>query len=241
MLDVRLRLPSLLRLGMIALAVVAAPLVLRSANAAVIVIGTNDGPANVFPIGTTIYAGEYQQAYTSTAFSGPVTITAIAFASNNTSAGNTITDTFTLGLSTTSASLAGLSTNYASNIGPDSTTVFSGTKTFTSIGDGSFDFLVTLTTPFNYDPSMGNLLLDVNIASNSGSQVSFEATSDPVTSRVYNSGGTGTPTHDINYGLVTAFTVGPLAAVPEPSTYALGATFAAGVFLLRRRRFTKSA
>ena len=244
MLGSRLRLPSFVQFGVLALSVLVAPLAAQPSFGAVIVVGTNDGVPNVFPYGSpsgqsNAYKGEYQQAYTSSAFSGPVTISAIGFATTG-SAGLSVTDTFTLGLSTTSASLSNLSTTYASNIGPDSKTVFSGTQTITSLSNGTFDFLVTLATPFIYDPSKGNLLLDVNIASSTGSSfVAFEATNDAVTSRVYNSAGTGTPTFQASYGLVTAFTVTPLASVPEPGTIALGATFVAGVLLVRRRSAKK--
>jgi hypothetical protein len=164
-------------------------------------------------------------------------ISAIGFATSSGYAGQSNTDTFTLGLSTTSATIASLSTNYASNIGPDAKTVFSGTQTITAASNGTFDFLVTLSTPFVYDPTKGNLLLDVNISNSTGpNQLAFETTNDAVTSRIYNSSGTGTPTHDLNYGLVTAFTVGPVA-VPEPSTMVMGLTsvVGAGLFALRRR------
>ena len=69
------------------------------------------------------------------------------------------TGTWTLSLSTTSKDWNNLSATFASNIGPDNQTVFSGNlaqswsfpKTMT----------ITLTTPFLYDPSKGNLLMDV--------------------------------------------------------------------------------
>lgn len=73
---------------------------------------------NVFPFGDN-YVGEYQQVLSSTAFASAVDIYGIRFASSSPVAGSSHTLTVTIGLSTTSASLASLSTNYAANKGAD--------------------------------------------------------------------------------------------------------------------------
>ena len=63
---------------------------------------------------------------------------------------------------------------FASNIGWDNTLVFSGTRaaqTANLTGPGNtkqFDLLFPFTTPFLYDPSAGNLLIDVRYSSSSG-------------------------------------------------------------------------
>jgi hypothetical protein len=57
-----------------------------------------------------------------------------------------------------------LSTTFANNIGPDFTTIFSGTISVDGSVDGVRCCLTILaTTPFTYDPANGPLLLDVQI------------------------------------------------------------------------------
>jgi hypothetical protein len=191
----------------------------RPATADTIVLGgTNFN--NAFPFGTTLYQGEYQQLYASSAFSGPVTITEIAFASKmGFGSGQTRNLNFSLGLSSSTASLAAPSTNYGANKGPDFTTVFSGSLSFTAQGTNTFDLVIPI-TPFTYTPANGNLLLDVVINS-SGNDVFFVFGESPDTSRVYNSAGSGAATADPGLGLETQFTVSSAQAVPEPSTIAL--------------------
>jgi len=69
--------------------------------------------------------------------------------------------------STTRRSVAGLSANFAANLGTNNTLVFDGTVTATTgnlPGPGNtrqFDVVFPLTTPFLYDPAAGNLLLDI--------------------------------------------------------------------------------
>jgi hypothetical protein len=211
--------------------------------AADVVIGTPGGPDNVFPFGTNTYVGEYQQLYTKTAFSGPVSIIGVGFASSalGGQAGLSRTLNVTLGLSTSSATLTTMSTNYAANKGADFTQVFNGVVNYTAAGNGTFDLNFT-TTPFTYNPGGGNLLLDVVMNSSSGSQIAFVSTIDPVTTRVYNSGGSGAATVDPNHGLVTIVRTSALA-VPEPGSFALASlvAFAAsfGAALRRARLRTR--
>ncbi len=125
-----------------------------------------------------------QQVYASSQFSAitsPIFITEISFrppaASGGTTGGSafgptTINDVL-INLSTTSAkptSGAGaLLSAFASNIGADETTVFNGDLTISSSNTvvnpdnnlRAFDISIALTTPFLYDPTLGNLLLDI--------------------------------------------------------------------------------
>ena len=84
-----------------------------------------------------------------------------------------------INLSTTSVPDDGLSLVFANNIGPDDTVVFSGplplSSDFTGGVPKDFDIVINLTTPFFYDPSMGNLLLDVRNFG-SGLTTFFDAT-----------------------------------------------------------------
>ncbi|MBA2680641.1 MAG: hypothetical protein H0U76_19875 [Ktedonobacteraceae bacterium] len=203
------------------------------------------GPGN----GTYDYVAgsEYQELYSGAAFAGggsPLTIQGIAFASGAHSTHTTATYNLTLRLSTTRAILSTtgadvgrLSTNFAANEGADATVVFSGPLTANIQAQGLFD-LVFPTTPFLYDPSEGNLLLDVVLnqttSSLDGDGFSFlmdtsNLMSTPTqTNRVFQLGGTGAPTFDVA-GLYTQFKVSP-AAVPEVSTIvSLGLLLALGM------------
>ena len=187
-----------------------------TARADFIVGGT--GNDNLFPFGTSsYYSGEYQQLYASSAFgTSPFTINSIGFESIKILNPGSETLTFSVGLSTTSASLSAPSTTYASNKGADFTTVFNGSITFTGQNNGTFD-LVVPTAPFTYDPSKGNLLLDVVMQSSSGPGIaSFTFGPDPQVTRIYNIGGISTfPTVGVGEGLLTLFQ--GASTVPEPS------------------------
>ena len=72
-------------------------------------------------------------------------------------------------LSTTSAEPGAMSSTFADNLGDDATIVYSGPITWSTPGqlnaDGvnGFDYLITFTTPFSYDPALGNLLVEYTI------------------------------------------------------------------------------
>lgn len=88
-------------------------------------------------------------------------------------AGNTITATnLTITLSTSQRVDSGmnqLSTTFADNVGGDAQVVYTGpltlTTTATSLPNGTFafDYIITLQQGFNYNPSLGNLLLDITV------------------------------------------------------------------------------
>jgi len=139
-------------------------------------------------------------------------------------------------LSTTSAGPDSLSTTFADNIGPDETVVFSGqwvlSSSDTGPGPRDFDIELALTTPFAYDPSVGNLLIDVFLYSAFDcTDIDAEATAGDSVSAVQNSD-IFSPTGQIaTNGLVTQFTI-----VPEPSgAVVLGAGIIC-LALLRRLR-----
>jgi hypothetical protein len=65
------------------------------------------------------------------------------------------------------------STTYASNVGPDATTVFNAPFSASSPGCAApgpcpFDIAISLTTPFSFDPSKGRLLVDIVTSATNG-------------------------------------------------------------------------
>ena len=136
-----------------------------------IFIGSNDS-ASRYPLGLEAgvdsgafpnfqTGGIYQQVYAGSSFSGPVTITQIAFASNNQfgSGPGTATYNFNIALGATAAVPNGLSTNLAANRGPVMSPVFSGPVVRTLTASNQFDLVVDI-APFTYNPAAGNLLLE---------------------------------------------------------------------------------
>jgi hypothetical protein len=102
----------------------------------------------------------YQQIYAAEAFAGPISINHVRFFREFTAdsgSDNVLGGHYTLSLSTTPKSIDSLSFPLNDNVGPDSTLFFSGV-----LGDpiitGHFDIFGAA---FEYDPSVGNLLLDV--------------------------------------------------------------------------------
>jgi hypothetical protein len=111
-----------------------------------------------------------QQVYAASSFgngSGPEYIRAIAFRSAE-QFGESIPDV-TVALSTTNRGPDQLSPTFADNTGPDASVVYQGTlpifSTDPTTADAShpraFDVVINLQKPFLYDPSKGNLLLDI--------------------------------------------------------------------------------
>jgi hypothetical protein len=128
-----------------------------------ITIGTTN-EKEPYPFGTfndVPYLGEYQQVYASGAFTGPVLISQIAFAYFN-SRSLTVNYTLSIGLGTTATQTPD---SPGTSFGGGITSVFSGSlsPTFTATTH-DFDFLINFTMPFFYDPSQGNLLLDVMVS-----------------------------------------------------------------------------
>jgi hypothetical protein len=186
-----------------------------------------------------------QQVYDASAFqaaaSGPVTITAIRFRADQstTSTGPNQYDQIDVHLSTTSAPVDGLDPTLDPNVGSDDTQVFSGTFIWDPCGPGTatcglpfpFDLEIPFSTPFVYDPSQGNLLLDVT--NGLPNQLGFfldmtDVEGDTVSRVTVSSSATVANTT----GLVTQF----VYTAPEPASAAVAATALLALLGLRRAR-----
>ena len=213
------------------------------AQAEIIGLPADTGTGNCFPFGCA-YMGEYQQVYASSAFSGAIAITSLEFYNTISDNGATAMNsgTWNISLSTSPANWNSLSSTFASNIGTGNTLVFSGNLSQAwAFGD---TLVVNLTTPFTYDPSKGNLLMDVSVSgtTNAGGTIYFDTNGyngggfngDTILGRVYNDG-----VVNYGYGLVTGFNETGIS-VPEPLTLSLFGAGLAGAAAMRRRKKTSA-
>jgi len=250
--ELNVKLRKWLVIGMVAVFLAAFPAMSQAQNVVVPNVSQNtEGnynngfPFNVGDFGFTTQ--RYQQVYASSQFSSitsPTFITAITFRPDGDS-GNSFSQTITniqINLSTTSAGVGSLSFTFADNVGGNDAVVHSGalsiSSSFTGGNPRDFDIVINLQTPFLYDPSAGNLLMDVrNFSGEITTQ--FDASDDTGTmSRLFTaSSGVNSLVGDIDdeSGLVTQFT---FAAVPVPTTWALMglAISGAGGLLWKQRR-----
>lgn len=175
---------------------------------------TNDGDTN----GTTPSGPvqvRYIQIHDASQFgvlSGPSLLTQFAFRPDripNQSGPRTVT--LRLYASTTSRSVAGMSTTFADNLGTNNTLVFNGTLTWTtanlpSLGNTrQFDNVFPLTTPFLYDPAAGNLLLDFQQSADGSAFTSDKVSGNPATRQLVGGGSTTATTGVFNTSQVIQF------------------------------------
>jgi hypothetical protein len=220
----------------------AAALVSSAAAADVTFGNPSSAEANVFPFGGFYQDGvggtEYQQVYLGSMFGGPFSVGSISFYNMSGAPITNADGTYVLSLSTTTAPVNGLDTNQANNIGANNTTIFNGALPATVPSGGLLTF--TLSTPFNFNPAGGNLLLDVKMSGvTNDSSAGYAAQNGDfggISSRMVNGNGTGTS----GWGLVTTFTVGT-AAVPEPTSLCLGAIGAIFVVAAARKHRRRNA
>ena len=138
-----------------------------------------------------------------------------------------------------------ISSTFANNVGADDTIVRSGALTLSSAdtpvagGTRAFDIVINLTTPFLYDPSLGNLLLDLrNFSGGATTQLDASTTPTDSVARSFNDPASSPTGATDSIGLVTQFTfqdAGPVVT-PLPGALAGGIVLMGLVGAKRRRR-----
>ena len=184
-------------------------------------IGAPATTGNAFPF-TAEPGTRYQQVYDASNFPSAFDITSISFFCEN--CGRVSQGSFRLFLSTTSKPVDGLSPTLDLNVGPDN----SFFAQFISNGEIPSGVLTFVGVPFHYDPTVGNLLLDILVhlrfeGISSGlfaSRSAGDGGAPPGFSRAHDFAG-GNPAFFAGYGLVTEFNRPEATTVPEPATIAL--------------------
>jgi hypothetical protein len=136
-----------------------------------------------------------------------------------------------IGIAYAATTVATASPSFTDNIGDDFTIVFDGVMSWSNEPSSptmNFDFLLDIENTFAYDPTRGDLLLQI-LKRDSNEFTGFDASTSVqqhVTQRIWN-GGTNSATGYVGrgpgfdtapFGLVTQF---EFAQAPEPSTLAL--------------------
>ncbi len=143
---------------------------------------------------------------------------------------------FTLKVSTTDVTPSTLATSFQANIGDDERTVYNGPITFNTSNVGpvggpkEFDIIIDFQTPFHYDPSAGNLLLDWTVKGPWSWVGDDRVASNPNTNYVVS----GDP--NAAFGILTPGTgIFQLIFVPEPTTLVLAVFGLLGLAVCGRR------
>lgn len=125
---------------------------------------------NAFPYRFITGAGHYQQCYDAAQFPGPMAIGEIAYRYHQDQPTGKASAEFKMTLSYCATGWNALVPTFATNVGPGAKVVFDGVWKIGSFGGdpatpNPFTQRLKLTTPFVYDPSQGDLLMDIEMRS----------------------------------------------------------------------------
>ena len=214
---------------------------------------TTETPLPFGLYGEGLESMRYQQVYGADGFTffvnQPVLIYSVNFALGPTIGNNSDQPNFQVNLSVTQNGPDNLSTVFSENIGINETVVFGPSSiSWPNVGpdESTWKFQIPLGTPYYYDPSQGNLLMDIR---NFEPEEFFQPEDlidplpaianpgDPV-SRVYANSVDALVGEVDTLGINTLFLV---EQVPEPSTISLGILGLVGFcFFLRHKGATRS-
>jgi len=185
-----------------------------------VTVGTQyDGGCYPFSCFTHDGGTTYQQVYSAGSFSGPVSISGLSFQDYYSSSSDMGDATLKIDFYLTSKNPFGLSSNLASNRG----SLIGTLGTFNVAGPAPSPLLTINGNAFNYDPSWGNLLMQVSVLGFTRTACcGYWYTDAPeylggVTSAAVN----GTYGYNNYNGLVTTFKTSAISAVPEPALWAM--------------------
>lgn len=201
------------------------------ASASVTVGDLPGNSGNCYPFACT-YTGSYQQIYGANAFSGVTLFDTLTFYVEKQFEGSVNQGTYNISFYYSSNSVDGLSTDGSGNLG----SAIGNFGIFTLTGQFVDSTLVFSGVNLQYDPSLGNLLMNVDAITTVGGDTSFDGVfAIDETARQYSAFGlNGTD----SLGLITTFSNEQTNAVPEPATWAtmlLGFGLIGGAMRARRR------
>ena len=208
--------------------------VVPNANATVMGNTSNGFPFNIAYTGGYSSGMRYQQIYSASQFASAGIITALQFRLGSSASPFSTTGIdvqISLGYAATSVTTA--STTFASNDGAGMVTVYnSSSLSLSSTSTSSpraFDIVINVSPSFNYNPSLGNLIVDISML-NVPRTAQFDAvTGSTTTTRVYGGLTSTTGSISVGSGLVTKFS---FAAQQPADWYAINVPTAGSALIL---------
>ena len=218
----------------------------RADDIQVVVPNSKDGFAGIGNTRPFSFApARYQQLNFAAEFgaiTGPSLITEVAFRAGPTATPftHTVAD---LQVNLSTAAVTPLSASYATNVGSDDTVVFSGALAMNVVSAKGalrpFEIVLPLQTPFLYDPSAGDLLLDLRIIDNpNGSEAKFiDSLTIPATlARVFCDTVPGCSVDDSGGEIDGGFLITRFSFAPEPGSGLAGAAAILALGMAARAR-----